>query len=92
MTQISTAKNLKALAKGARHVLVLAPTKSVSGKKRAKLFGKRIDDVLEAMVKEAPRGGMGAVLSTLNAKDPGRLSMGVLPNKVSRHGCPARGE
>ncbi|MGB1700424.1 MAG: leucyl aminopeptidase family protein, partial [Nannocystaceae bacterium] len=40
----------------------------------------------------APRGGMAAVLSTMNSKDPGRLSVGVLPNKVSRHGCPARGE
>ncbi len=92
MTQISAAKNLKALAKGARHVLVLAPSSAITGKKRAKLFGKRTDDVLEAMAKEAPRGGMGAVFSTLHSKDPGRLSVGVLPNKVSRHGCPARGE
>lgn len=92
MTQISVAKNLKALAKGARHLLVLAPSKSVTGKKRAKLLGKRLDDAIEAMVKEAPRGGMAAVLSTMNSKDPGRLSVGVLPNKVSRHGCPARGE
>jgi len=92
VTQISAAKNLKALAKGARHILVLAPAKSVTGKKRAKLFGKRLDDVLETMCKEAPRGGLAAVLSTLNAKDPNRLSLGVLPNTVSRHGCPARGE
>ena len=92
MTQISTAKNMKSLVRGARNLLILAPARAITGKRRARLLGKRLDDVVERLAKELPRDGMGAVATTLNSKDPGRISVGVLPNNVSRHGCPARGE
>ena len=92
VTQISTAKNMKSLVRGARNLLILAPARAITGKRRARLLGKRLDDVVERLAKELPRDGMGAVATTLNSKDPGRISVGVLPNNVSRHGCPARGE
>jgi probable aminopeptidase NPEPL1 len=92
VTAIGFAKNLKALIKGAKRVVVVAPKRNFSAKKYPRVLGKRLDDLTKELAKEAGNGDLGASASTLTRTDPRTLAVGVLPDTVSRHNTPSRAE
>lgn len=92
MTAIGFAKNLKALLKGAKRVVVVAPKRNFSSKRYPKLLGKRLDTLALDLAKEIGAGDLGGSGSTLTRAEPKTLAIGVLPNTVSRHNAPSRAE
>ena len=92
VTAIGFAKNLKALLKGAKRVVVVAPKRNFSSKRYPKLLGKRLDTLAQDLAKEVGPGDLGGSGSTLTRTEPKTLAIGVLPNTVSRHNAPSRAE
>lgn len=92
MTDISFARDLKTLLRGAKRVVVVAPKRNFSAKRFPKLLGKRNDDLIKELAKGCSPGAMGSSDSTLTGRDPHTLCVGVLPDKVSRHNTPTRAE
>ena len=92
MTAIGFAKNLKALLKGAKRVVIVAPKRNFGAKRYPKLLGKKLDGLAVELAKGVSAGDLGGSASTLTGKDPHTLAVCVLPDSVSRHNTPSRAE
>jgi probable aminopeptidase NPEPL1 len=90
VTAISFAKNLKALVRGSKTILIVAPKRRF--KKLPRLLGKRLDDLAMELAKDVSPGDLGGSGSTLTRTDPRTLAVGVLPDRFSRHNSPTRAE
>ncbi len=99
MLPLSYAANVRALLRGTKHLVIIAPARTFSkGKLPTKALGKRLSDLGVALAAQSAPGRRGAVGSTM-AKPPGSksdgpawLSVGVLPNALSRYNSPARAD
>ncbi len=94
VTDISFARDLKSLVRGAKRVVVVGPKRNFSARRFPKLLGKRLDDLVVALAKGVSPGRMGSSDSTLTGvgKKPEAVAVGVLPDSVSRHNSPSRAE
>ena len=102
MLPISYAANVRALQRGLKHLVIVAPagvfkrkaTKAVL----SKALGKRMADYAGALASEAGSGRRGAVASTMfkppgsKSDGPARVSVGVLPDTLSRYNSPSRAD
>lgn len=99
---ISYAANVRALGRGLKHLVVVAPagvfkrkaTKAVL----SKALGKRMADYAGALAGEAAPGRRGATASSMvkapgaKSDGPTRLTVGVLPDALSRYNSPSRAD
>lgn len=92
MTQISFAKDVKSLLRGAKTLLVVVPEKVLRSRKPVRLLGGKLDRLLVELGKDADAGDLGATASTLTDRDPRRLIAGVVPEHGSRYNSPSRAE
>jgi probable aminopeptidase NPEPL1 len=91
-TTLSFAQNLPALLQGSRAVLVVAPASVFAGELPALLPGPA-QALLGELARDTKPGDLGGVGSSLTGlAEPRRLSIGVLPDHVSRYNSPARAE
>lgn len=88
--KISYPKDVSALLKGVDTLLVVAPSRTLHNFPR--VLPAKLRDLLAAMRKDLTPGDLGAVTTSLTGGKPRRLSVGSLPNKVSRYNCAARPE
>jgi probable aminopeptidase NPEPL1 len=88
---LTYASSPKALIRGARTLLVVAPAKMLTKRRFPKVLDKKRTDLLLDLVKDTRPGRRGAVASTL-AQTPRWLSVGVLPDTLSRYNSPARAD
>ena len=77
--------------RGARNVFVIAPARTLTKKRLPKLLDRKRTELLLDLVKDNPAGARGQVASTL-AGTPRWLTVGVLPDTVSRHNAPSRAD
>lgn len=92
MADITLAKSAAAALKGKQHVVLLAPKARLKGGLWRALLGDGWAAV-EAMVEETDPGALGACATTWTDGTKGRprrLTIGVLPDQVSRHASPSR--
>ncbi len=92
MTTLSFARNTKALLKGAKEVLLIAPARRLDPKGMPRLLGRRLDALARDLASDISPGDRGAVSTTLGAEGVRWLHVGALPNTVSRYNSPARAE
>ncbi len=93
MVKLTFAKDVKQALAGAQSVLVLAPKAAFAEKSFPKVFGSKIRGLAVELAGDAKPGDFGAAASTLTGtKEPKKLIIGVLPDKVSRYNSPARPE
>ncbi len=97
MLPLSYAANVRALLRGIKHLVIIAPQRSFKGS-LPKALGKRTNDLAAALAAEAAPGRRGATASSM-AKSPGSksdgptwLTVGVLPNALSRYNSPSRAD
>ncbi len=96
MAEITLAKTTAAALKGKQHVVLLAPR----GRLRDGLWRQALGDLadeqaaaLASMIEETEPGPLGSCVSTWTGGGrgrPRRLTLGVLPDRVSRHLSPSR--
>ncbi len=97
---ISFAGSVKALLRGARTLVVVAPASRLTkGRFPKKVLDKKLSDLVAELAQDASPGLRGTTARTLvpgggraKAQLPRWLVLGVLPDAVSRHNCPARAE
>jgi len=89
--RIVHASSLKAALAGRDHVVLLAPARVMKQQPWRHLSRARWTESLKAMAQAAP-GDMGKLVSTWPAAAgaPKRMSLGILPDEVSRHVAPSR--
>ena len=88
--KISFAKDVVALLKGSDSLLVVAPQKTL--RKLPKVLGKNLDALTSKLAKTLSAGDLGATATTLTNSPQARLTVGCLPDEVSRYNCKARPE
>ena len=71
-------------------MLLLAPARLLKKGKLPALLGKRLDGLALELARELEPGDLGAAASTLTGTTPPRLTVGALPNQVSRYASPSR--
>lgn len=92
MSTISFARDANATKSGVRHLVVVAPKSVFAAARFPKGLGKRLTDLAIELARELPPGDLGATASTLTGSEPAHLTIGVLPDRTSRHNSPARAE
>ncbi|MCH9688206.1 MAG: leucyl aminopeptidase family protein, partial [Deltaproteobacteria bacterium] len=92
MTTLSFARNTKALLKGAKELLLIAPARLLDAKRLPRLFGRRLDALARDLASDLAPGQRGAVSTSLGAEGVRWMHVGALPNDVSRYNSPARAE
>lgn len=96
MAEITLAKTTAQALKGKQHVVLLAPrARLVDGLWRRALgdLGEALAGPLRHMVEETEPGPLGACVTTWTdgaRGRPRRVTLGVLPDRVSRHASPSR--
>jgi probable aminopeptidase NPEPL1 len=88
--KITFAKDVAALLKGSESLLVIAPQKSL--KKMPKILGSDLDKLTGKLAKGLKPGDLGTTATTLTNSKQSRLTVGCLPDEVSRYNCTARPE
>ncbi|MEE2888196.1 MAG: hypothetical protein VX951_12270, partial [Planctomycetota bacterium] len=88
--KITFAKNVTTLLKGADSLLVVAPQRTL--RKLPKILGKDLDKLAHKLTKNLKAGDLGATATTLTNSRQERLTVGSLPDQVSRYNCKARPE
>ncbi|MEE2886731.1 MAG: leucyl aminopeptidase family protein [Planctomycetota bacterium] len=88
--KITFAKNVTALLKGADSLLVVAPQRTLG--KLPKILGQDLDKLAHKLTKNLKAGDLGATATTLTNSRQERLTVGSLPDRVSRYNCKARPE
>src|SRR5690606_3440666 len=74
------------------HVALFAPRQALdAGAWRRVFTGERHRALVAELLEGAQPGGFGRLRSTLTGLAPRRVSVAVLPDRPSRHACPARG-
>lgn len=99
---LSYAANVRALQRGLKHLVIVAPASTFSRKASkavlSKAIGKRLADYAGALASEAAPGRRGATASSLvkapgaKSDGPTRLTVGVLPDTLSRYNSPSRAD
>lgn len=99
---ISYAANVRALGRGLKHLVVVAPASTFKRKASkatlSKALGKRMADYAGALASEASPGRRGATASSLfkppgsKSDGPSRLTVGVLPDSLSRYNSLSRAD
>ncbi len=102
MLPLSYAATVRALQRGLKHLVVVAPAGTFKRKadkaKLSKALGKRMADYAVALAAEASPGRRGASASSLfkppgsKANAPARITVGVLPDELSRYNSPSRAD
>lgn len=92
---ITLAKTTAAALEGKQHVLLLAPKRRLAGGLWRKVLGAELGALgaLGAMTEDTEPGALGACVSTWTdgtGGRPRRVTLGVLPDTVSRHSAPSR--
>ncbi|MCA9667253.1 MAG: leucyl aminopeptidase family protein [Myxococcales bacterium] len=90
---LTFAKTLKALLKGAKTLVLIAPARTLTASRLPKkLLDKRTSELVLELAKDTKPGDLGSSASTLTGREPRRLCLGVLPDTVSHHNAPSRAE
>jgi probable aminopeptidase NPEPL1 len=92
VSAIGFATSTKTLLKGAKTVAVIGPASAFTQRSLPKLLGKKLDALLLELAKELEPGDLGAAATTLTGADPGRLALGVLPDRLSRYNSETRAD
>lgn len=92
MIRLSFAKDVAAAMKNAQTVLVVTPAARFEKDALPRLFGAKIQRLLNDLATDAKPGDMGASASSLTGGTPRRVVAGVLPNRFSRYNSSARPE
>jgi probable aminopeptidase NPEPL1 len=91
VADITLARTISQALKGKQHVLLLAPKQRLAAGVWRKVLGGDAPAALEHMVEETDPGALGAVATTWgDGAGPRRITIGALPDAVSRHAAPAR--
>jgi probable aminopeptidase NPEPL1 len=89
-------KDVAAMIRGSKTLLVVAPQSVFNGKLPQKALPRELTAVLQELAKDVKPGDLGAAGSTLtmfaDGTGPRRVVAGVLPDKVSRYNSDARPE
>ncbi len=88
MVRLSFAKDLSSL-KGCDSLLVVAPERAFS-RPFPKIGTPKIRRLIVELASDTKAGDRGNTATTLTGGDPKRLTVGVLPNRVSRYNAPSR--
>lgn len=97
MAEITLARSTAAALKGKQHVLLLAPRARLQDGLWRRVLGEgspELSAALGHMVSETEPGALGACATTWTdgaRGRPRRVTLGVLPDRVSRHAAPSRG-
>jgi probable aminopeptidase NPEPL1 len=91
VTSLSFPGSTAAALSGADEVLVVAPARTLARAFVEAVLGKKDAKVLRRLAEDLSPGARGACASTLGERARW-LRLGVLPDEVSRHNCPARAE
>jgi probable aminopeptidase NPEPL1 len=89
---ISFSANPASLIKGVRSLLVIAPREIFTKKKFPKIFDAATVGLLIELATDLEPGLLGTTASTLTGSKPRGLSVGMIPDKVSRYQDPSRAE
>ncbi|MCA9634423.1 MAG: leucyl aminopeptidase family protein [Myxococcales bacterium] len=92
MPTLSFANSVRTAVKGSDAVVVIGPASTLAADALPALFDppvQRLTTDLAALIKP---GDLGAGGSTLTGASPGRIYVGVLPDKLSRYNTPTRAE
>jgi probable aminopeptidase NPEPL1 len=92
VSAIGFANSTKTLLKGAKTVAVIGPASCFTAKKLPKLLGKKLDGLMLELAKDIDPGDLGASATTLTGSDPGRLGVGLLPDRLSRYNSESRAD
>lgn len=93
MAEITLARSVEAALKGAAHVVLLAPRARLQAGLWRRVLGEGLAPTVEAMLEDTPPGPLGACATTWTdgaRGRPRRLTLGVLPDRASRHASPSR--
>ncbi|MCO5170234.1 MAG: leucyl aminopeptidase family protein [Planctomycetes bacterium] len=93
MAEITLARSLPAALKGAPHVVLLAPRARLRAGLWRRVLGDDLGPTVEAMLEDTAPGPLGACATTWTdgaRGRPRRVTLGVLPDRVSRHLAPSR--
>jgi probable aminopeptidase NPEPL1 len=88
---LSFASSTAAVIRGARNLFVIAPAKTLTKKRLPKLLDRKRTELLLELAKDTRPGDRGQVATTL-AGAPRWLTLGVLPDALSRHNSPSRAD
>ncbi|MCA8955449.1 MAG: leucyl aminopeptidase family protein, partial [Planctomycetes bacterium] len=85
---------LSGMLAGVRHLLVVAPERILQDPPAGlgAALGQARTTRVRTLAAELRAGDLGDVATTLTGGEPARLSVGALPNRVSRYNCAARPE
>lgn len=90
MSRITYTKSAKTLLKGAAHLLVIAPAKAFEDGSFLQVLPEDLMRLALDLASDTKPGRTGSTASTLTGSDPRRLTIGVLPDEVSRHNAASR--
>ena len=85
VTKISFSSSLPQARKGKSQLSLFASKAAIKKGLWKKVFTGKLSALGQAMAADANPGGMGKVLSSYTGTAPQKLTLGVLPDKVSRH-------
>jgi probable aminopeptidase NPEPL1 len=92
VSAIGFANSTKTLLKGAKTVAVIGPASCFTAKRLPKLLGKKLDSLVVELAKDVDPGDLGGSATTLTGSDPGRLGVGLLPDRLSRYNSESRAD
>lgn len=93
VTALTFARTPKALSNGARHLVVIAPTRRLAKNRIPASIGPaKLRRQISELARENEAGERGASGTTLTGGKPARLTVLVLPDDVSRYNAPSRAE
>jgi len=92
VTTLSYARNKKALLKGATELFLIAPAGRLHGDSKPRLFGRRLDALIEDLASDLSPGPRGAVASTLGTEGIRWVHVAALPDALSRYNSPTRAD
>jgi probable aminopeptidase NPEPL1 len=93
MVEIVFARDVRSALRGVHTLSIAGPLDRLDGKTLSPLLGPRLCGAALALVKDTKPGDLGKTVSTLTGlASPRKLTVGVLPDKVSRYHAPARSE
>lgn len=91
MPGLQFTKSPSTLLRGAESLLILAPESRLRDGEFLQALPEELMRLALELVSDAPGGGSGATLTTLTGdRRPRRLTVGILPDRVSRHNSPSR--
>jgi len=90
MSRITYTKSARALLKGAAHLLVIAPAKAFADGSFLQVLPEELMRLALDLAADTKPGRTGGTATSLTGGGPRRLTIGVLPDEVSRHNAASR--